>query len=458
MWSWSHECNPHQWNKCEKKESNIGKFTRLIDLGCEIERKFDSIIESWFIAKITTKVFICCLPRLTRKISSSLRIFFCEFSIRIDSIPIWYECISSTWNKLCYMGKFAIFVRVYLRDIFDYPRREAEDKREAKHKWNNERILQSCKIFFWEECTRNENYCKREKNSSNYHSRIMKIREKIHVYNRPEFSDRKDSKEESSIDRDSKILCITEKNHCKCSNYEHQGCQLDCKSDSCKNTSETNENHWLWIQWWNILCYTCKDRMVIDIKMFLIWAIDAKTTHESYECSNRYTKKCWIYLHVFCKMKYNHWQTHHSCSNNKRPRGKSRYMSVSDRSHSKNTSNYKENATKLREKKCLSWTTKEKSKRGKMLPSNQSHSSTISRECNKARIVHINTKIIPPYWHRTEDWDDIRWKENHQCKGEQLPDKRWKYALISIESFFFKKKLEYVCILSATNKSKYERS
>ena len=219
MWSWSHECNPHQWNKCEKKESNIGKFTRLIDLGCEIERKFDGIIESWFIAKITTKVFICSLSRLTRKIGSSLCIFFCEFSIRIDSIPIGYECISSTSNKLCYVGKFTIFVRVYLRDIFDYPRRETEAKREAKHKWNNERILQSCKIFFWEECTCDENYCKREKNSSNYHSRIMKIREKIHIYNRPEFSDRKNSKKECSIDRDSKILCITEKNHCKCSNY-----------------------------------------------------------------------------------------------------------------------------------------------------------------------------------------------------------------------------------------------
>ena len=70
----------------------------------------------------------------------------------------------------------------------------------------------------------------------------MKIREKIHVYNRPEFSDSKDSKEECRIDRDSKILCITEKNHCKCSNYEHQGCQFDRKSNSCENTSESNKD------------------------------------------------------------------------------------------------------------------------------------------------------------------------------------------------------------------------
>ena len=106
MWSWSHECNPHQWNKREKKESNIGKFTRLIDLSREIEWKLDGIIESWFIAKITTKIFICCLSRLTRKISSSLCIFFCEFSIRIDSIPIWHKCISSTSNKFCISQRY----------------------------------------------------------------------------------------------------------------------------------------------------------------------------------------------------------------------------------------------------------------------------------------------------------------------------------------------------------------
>ena len=232
MWSWSHECNPHQWNKREKKESNIGKFTRLIDLSCEIEWKFDGIIESWFIAKIATKVFICCLPRLTRKVCFSLIIFFCEFSIRIDSIPIGHKCISSTWKKFCYMGKFTIFVRVYLRDIFDYPRREAEDEREAKYKWNNKRIFQSCKIFFWEKYACNKDSSNHEKSSSHYHSRIMKIREKIHIYNRPEFSDRKNSEEKWGVDRKSEIFCITEEDHCKCCNNKHQRRHLDSKSHS----------------------------------------------------------------------------------------------------------------------------------------------------------------------------------------------------------------------------------
>ena len=418
MWSWSHECNPHQWNKREKKESNIGKFTRLIDLSREIEWKLDGIIESWFIAKITTKIFICCLSRLTRKISSSLCIFFCEFSIRIDSIPIGYKCISSTWKKFCYMDKFALFVRVYLRDIFDYPRRETEDEREAKYKWNNKRIFQSCKIFFWEKYTCNKDSSNHEKSSSNYHSWIMKIREKIHVYNRPEFSDSKDSKEECRIDRDSKILCITEKNHCKCSNYEHQGCQLDCKSDSCKNTSETNENHWLWIQWWNILCYACKDRMIVYIKIFFLGSVNTKATDESNECSHRYTKECRIHFHILCKMEYNHWQTHHSCSNYKWPNWWTRYVCICNRSNTENTCDYEEKTSKFREEKRLRRTTKEKSKWGKMLPSNQSHSPTLTWECDKSRIIHIDTEIIPTYWHRTEDWYYVRWKENHQCKNK----------------------------------------